>query len=83
MTVANIFTDNLYTSCTIANFLLEKGTFSTGTMGRNQLKNITAEIAYAKPGVGEKVYYRKNNFPAELKVSDKTCDIVVDISRRI
>ena len=56
------FTDNLFAICNAADFLLRKGTFITGTMHRNQLKHLSKEIVSATPKVGEKIYYRKNNF---------------------
>ena len=45
-----------------AYFLLGKGTFITGTMRCNQLQHLPKEIVSATPKVGEKIYYRKDNF---------------------
>ena len=60
----HLFTDNLFTTCAIASYLLERGTLLTGTMRRNQLQHIPNEIVAAKPKVGEKVYYRKERYLA-------------------
>ena len=60
----HLFTDNLFTICATASYLLERGTLLTGTMRRNQLQHIPNEIVAAKPKVGEKVYYRKERYLA-------------------
>ena len=57
-----LFTDNLFATCAAANYLLEQGTFMTGTMRQNQLKHMTNETVTAKLKVGEKVYYRKERY---------------------
>ena len=60
----HLFTDNLFTTYAVAMYLLERNTFLTGTMRRNQLWNLPEEIVKAKPKVGEMVYYHQNNFLA-------------------
>ena len=60
----HLFTDNLFTTYSVSDFLLHKRTFINGTMHHNQLKQLTKEIVSATPRVGEKIYYRKNNFLA-------------------
>ena len=45
----HLFTDNLFATYAAANYLLERGTFMTGTMRRNQLQHIPNEIVTAKP----------------------------------
>ena len=60
----HLFTDNLFTTYSVSDFLLHKRTFINGTMHHNQLKHLTKEIVSATPRVGEKIYYRKNNFLA-------------------
>ena len=59
-----LFTDNLFTTYAAANYLLEQGTFMTGTMRRNELQHKPNEIVTAKPKVGEKVYYQKERYLA-------------------
>ena len=60
----HLFTDNLFTTCATASYLLERGTLLTGTMRRKQLQHIPNEIVAAKPKVGVKVYYRKERYLA-------------------
>ena len=60
----HLFTGNLFTTYNAADFLLRKGTFITGTMHPNQMKHLSKEIVSATPKVGEKIYYRKDNFLA-------------------
>ena len=60
----HLFTDNLFTTYAAASYLLERNTFLTGTMRRNQLKHLPNEIVSAKPKINEKVYYRKEKFLA-------------------
>ena len=60
----HLFTDNLFTTYAAANYLLEWGTFMTGTMRQNQLQHIPNEIVTVKPKVGGKVYYRKERYLA-------------------
>ena len=59
-----LFTDNLFTTYAAANYLLEQGTFMTGTIRWNELQHIPNEIVTAKPKVGEKVYYQKERYLA-------------------
>ena len=59
-----LFTNNLFTTYNATDFLLRKGTFITRTMRRNQLKHLPKKIVSATPNVGEKIYYRKDNFLA-------------------
>ena len=53
----HLFTDNLLTTFAAASYLLERNTFLTGTMRRNQLKHLPNEIV-------SEVYYRKEKFLA-------------------
>ena len=57
----NLFTDNLFTTLNVADFLLHKGTFITGTLRCNQLKHLAKQILSATRNVGEKSYYIKDN----------------------
>ena len=59
-----LFTDNLFTTYSVADFILHKRTFINGTIHHNQLKHLTKEIVSATLKVGEKIYYRKDNFLA-------------------
>ena len=53
----HLFTDNLFTTYAAANYLVQPGTFMTGTMQQNQLQHIPNEIINAKPKVSTKCYY--------------------------
>ena len=54
----HLFTDNLFTTYAVAAYLLERGSFLTGTMRRNQLHHLPNEITTAKPKVGQKIYFK-------------------------
>ena len=74
----HLFTDNLFTTYAAAYYLLERGTFMTGTMRQNQLQHIPNKIVTAKPKVEEKVYHRRDTLPchtgkSNLKVSLLLC----------
>ena len=60
----HLFTDNLFTTYDLANYLRQHQTFLTRTMHRNQLKHILEEITQGKPKVVEEIYSRQNTFLA-------------------
>ena len=55
----HLLTDNLFTSYQVARYLLDRQTYITGTMRRNQTWHLPKEIINAKPSIGESVYYRQ------------------------
>ena len=61
----HLFTDNLFTAYAAAGYLLERGSFLTGTMGQNQLYHLPNEIT-VKPKVGQEIYFRQDKFLAML-----------------
>ena len=60
----HLFTDNLFTTYAVAAYLLERGSFLTETMRRNQLHYLPNEITTAKPKVGQKIYFKQDKFLA-------------------
>ena len=57
----HLFTDDHFTTYIASDFALHKGTFMTGAMRCNQLKNSPPQkkkkIVSATPNVGEQIYY--------------------------
>ena len=60
----HLFRDNLFTTYAAAAYLLERGSFLTGTMCGNQLHHPPNEITTAKPKIGQKIYFRQDKFLA-------------------
>ena len=59
----HLYTDNLFTTfAAAAAYLVQKNTYLTGTMRRNQMQHFPLEIIATKPKIDEKVYYRKDQF---------------------
>ena len=52
----HLFTDNLFTTYAAAAYLLERGSFLTGTMLRNKLHHLPNEITTAKSKVGQNLF---------------------------
>ena len=52
-----LFTGNIFITYAAASYLLERGSFLTGTMCRNQLHHLPNEITPAKPKVGQKIFF--------------------------
>ena len=68
----HLFKDNLSTSYTAATYLLERDTYMTGTMRRNQMQHLPQEIVVGKPKVGDKIYFRQDEFLAMSYPQKKT-----------
>ena len=62
----HLFTDNLFMTYAAAASLLQRGSFLTETMCRNQLHHLPNEITTTKPKTGQKIYFRHNKFLAML-----------------
>ena len=52
-----LFTGNIFITYAAAAYLLERGSFLTGTMCRSQLHHLPNEITPAKPKVGQKIFF--------------------------
>ena len=68
----HLFTDNLFTTYAAAAYLLERGSFLTATMHRNQLHCLPNEITVAKPKVGQQIYLRQDKFLAMLYLQNQS-----------